>query len=221
MYFLYAMGEIVLVVIGILIALQINNWNENRKNREFERYVLTVVESNLEEDARQITGILENRGETTEAIGRLENGDFQRFTEAELSADIANILTFDRFFSIDNGYELIKSKGLIITDEALRTQLGRYYEYEVNIVNSSIQDIEKYFMENTESMIQKGYFENVEYGEYITLADYTEPQLERDIILYIRNLKENHKGTVAQVEAFSQVNEELKASVGKALRELN
>lgn len=30
-YFVYAFGEIVLVVIGILIALQINNWNENRK----------------------------------------------------------------------------------------------------------------------------------------------------------------------------------------------
>ncbi len=30
-YFKYALGEIVLVVIGILIALQINNWNENRK----------------------------------------------------------------------------------------------------------------------------------------------------------------------------------------------
>ena len=30
-YMLYAIGEIILVVIGILIALQINNWNENRK----------------------------------------------------------------------------------------------------------------------------------------------------------------------------------------------
>ena len=33
-YFKYAIGEIVLVVIGILIALQINNWNENRKSQE-------------------------------------------------------------------------------------------------------------------------------------------------------------------------------------------
>ena len=32
-YFKYAIGEIVLVVIGILIALQINNWNEHRKSR--------------------------------------------------------------------------------------------------------------------------------------------------------------------------------------------
>ena len=32
-YFKYAIGEIILVVIGILIALQINNWNENRKNQ--------------------------------------------------------------------------------------------------------------------------------------------------------------------------------------------
>ena len=32
-YFKYAVGEIILVVIGILIALQINNWNENRKNK--------------------------------------------------------------------------------------------------------------------------------------------------------------------------------------------
>jgi hypothetical protein len=31
-YFKYAIGEIVLVVIGILIALQINNWNENKKS---------------------------------------------------------------------------------------------------------------------------------------------------------------------------------------------
>ncbi|RNC87989.1 MAG: hypothetical protein ED556_02020 [Winogradskyella sp.] len=39
-YFKYAIGEIVLVVIGILIALQINNWNENRKDRAEELKIL-------------------------------------------------------------------------------------------------------------------------------------------------------------------------------------
>ncbi len=35
-YLLYAFGEILLVVIGILIALQVNNWNEGRKQRQVE-----------------------------------------------------------------------------------------------------------------------------------------------------------------------------------------
>ena len=39
-YFKYAIGEIILVVIGILIALQINNWNEERKNRNREQSIL-------------------------------------------------------------------------------------------------------------------------------------------------------------------------------------
>jgi hypothetical protein len=47
-YVLYAVGEIALVVIGILIALQINNWNEWRKDRETEKKVLEDLMDNLE-----------------------------------------------------------------------------------------------------------------------------------------------------------------------------
>ena len=44
-YFKYAIGEIILVVIGILIALQINNWNENRKNRlEESKYYCGILD---------------------------------------------------------------------------------------------------------------------------------------------------------------------------------
>ena len=42
-YFKYAIGEIILVVIGILIALSINNWNDNRKNRISERKLLDNI----------------------------------------------------------------------------------------------------------------------------------------------------------------------------------
>ena len=46
-YLLYALGEIILVVIGILIALQINNWNENRKNKIEEIAILESLDDDL------------------------------------------------------------------------------------------------------------------------------------------------------------------------------
>ena len=49
-YLLYAIGEIVLVVIGILIALQINNWNENQKTKANIINALTALKSDLAQD---------------------------------------------------------------------------------------------------------------------------------------------------------------------------
>lgn len=50
-YIKYAIGEIFLVVIGILIALSINNWNEKRKNQVFEEEILALIDKNLERAA--------------------------------------------------------------------------------------------------------------------------------------------------------------------------
>jgi hypothetical protein len=49
-YFKYAIGEIVLVVIGILIALQINNWNEERKDKSRIRTNLYSISEDIQED---------------------------------------------------------------------------------------------------------------------------------------------------------------------------
>jgi len=53
-YFKYAIGEIVLVVIGILIALQINNWNENRKERLQEQALLVQLQSEFNSNLKQL-----------------------------------------------------------------------------------------------------------------------------------------------------------------------
>ena len=53
-YFKYAIGEIVLVVIGILIALQINNWNESRKDRLEEQELLTQLQSEFQSNLNQL-----------------------------------------------------------------------------------------------------------------------------------------------------------------------
>lgn len=46
-YLIYALGEVLLVVLGILIALQVNNWNENRKNAKLERSILENLQAEL------------------------------------------------------------------------------------------------------------------------------------------------------------------------------
>lgn len=54
-YFKYAIGEIVLVVIGILIALQINNWNENRiRDKSVKNHLINLTKA-IEHDIRELT----------------------------------------------------------------------------------------------------------------------------------------------------------------------
>ncbi|NND94281.1 MAG: hypothetical protein HKN45_05405, partial [Flavobacteriales bacterium] len=49
-YLIYAIGEIVLVVIGILLALQINTWNEERKTEQLEQSLLQEMKEDLRAD---------------------------------------------------------------------------------------------------------------------------------------------------------------------------
>jgi sensor domain CHASE-containing protein len=53
-YLLYAIGEIILVVIGILIALSINNWNERRKESDLKNIYSTRLINDLKKDISTI-----------------------------------------------------------------------------------------------------------------------------------------------------------------------
>ena len=46
-YLRYAFGEVILVVIGILIALQVNNWNEYRKEKVEEKKILLSLHNEI------------------------------------------------------------------------------------------------------------------------------------------------------------------------------
>lgn len=57
-YLLYAIGEILLVMIGILLALQVNNWNENRRAKMIERNALTELLVEFEANKEQFDTVL-------------------------------------------------------------------------------------------------------------------------------------------------------------------
>lgn len=58
-YLLYAIGEIILVVVGILIALQINNWNEVRKNSNKEKVVLGNIHKEFKKNKKQLDSVID------------------------------------------------------------------------------------------------------------------------------------------------------------------
>lgn len=57
-YLAYAVGEIFLVVIGILVALQVNNWNEQRKEKARERELLIFALENIKTDSLSLDSII-------------------------------------------------------------------------------------------------------------------------------------------------------------------
>lgn len=57
-YLKYAIGEIILVVLGILIALQINNWNENRINSNKETSVLANIHKEFKRNKKQLDSVV-------------------------------------------------------------------------------------------------------------------------------------------------------------------
>ena len=58
-YALYALGEIILVMIGILLALQVNNWNDGRKERKQEQYYLQALKEELNDNKTKIGAMIE------------------------------------------------------------------------------------------------------------------------------------------------------------------
>ena len=68
--------EIGIVVIGLLIGLQINNWNEARANRAKEAAFVKRLATDVDRTREQLAGFLADREERLQAIARVENSYF-------------------------------------------------------------------------------------------------------------------------------------------------
>ncbi len=88
-YFKYAIGEIVLVVIGILIALQINNWNETRKDQHELTNILQNIVTDMSLDTLNLKDNLEYAKEENKRIKTfLNNKDYSEFTRDSLQKSL-------------------------------------------------------------------------------------------------------------------------------------
>jgi len=191
-YARYAIGEILLVVIGILIALQINNWNELKKETDFEHKVLNELNVSIQ---RNIVHL--NRGIkwNNEAIVSC-NTILDYFEEGLLYND-----TLDDHFSTslrwyyptlsNNAYESLKSYGLhLIKNDSLRDALGSTYEWKYVEILDTRQD--EYFF-STVAPILTELFDSYEFMGRMKPLDFDELRKSQKYAHILRTMISNRE----------------------------
>ena len=126
---IYAIGEIILVVIGILIALQINNWNQDRVNRKLETKTLIELSGNLKLDLEEV--------DKEVYVFRFQQKSFEILLTQitnhvpyhdSLGVHFAVALVASHFNPNYSGYQFLQSKGIdLIRNDSLRSKISKLY----------------------------------------------------------------------------------------------
>jgi len=161
-YLKYAVGEIILVVIGIVIALSINNWNEKQKETGQLHGFLQNISNNIKADRVQLESMIEFRDSITAYSGKiLAIGKQKNITISDFSLLTHNTYNafYDKYLEIHkSGFDALKNSGYIekVQNTKIENLLNKYYQ-NVNIVEKqeiSMND----FIENMEVL---GFEKNV------------------------------------------------------------
>ncbi|MBN2737275.1 MAG: hypothetical protein JXR70_09865 [Spirochaetales bacterium] len=153
-YIRYALGEIVLVVIGILIALQVNNWNQERKDKQHLNNILQEIQGDLLSDIHHINLFLPGGKRLDSLATRIIDG---KITEEEYKDPKKYYLfwvglTYTPFYQQNNAYKKIEDFSGNIPDsyDLLLSRLNDFYVTESNTLN----DVEKTFNNTIEARHQ-------------------------------------------------------------------
>jgi len=187
-YFLYAIGEIVLVMIGILLALQVNNWNEDRKQIISEKKFISGIKKDLKQDQSYMNLII-NIGEIKVEVFNILNNEL-----SELYAnDKSKLDSLLQMFFIDNrtfypisgtfqsaisGNEINKFKNKKVISELVKLYNS---EYKRLIDNGNILDERfEFILKKYTQTRRKGHFRDMTLTETSELLD--------DLFYYFKQL---------------------------------
>lgn len=174
-YLLYASGEIILVVIGILIALQINNWNHTRIDKNIESNYLAALREGIKTDTMGISnyilrsykkrrqGLIQGREYYQDSFQVNDTIDFvEKITGSNM--EWAYIWTINT-----NVYNELQSTGNLrkIRDPELRQEISKYYS-RLNLAQKISDDYDC----NFRKFIQSNLFYDDEQSKVYTDFDY-------------------------------------------------
>jgi hypothetical protein len=131
-YLRYAVGEIFLVVIGILIALQVNNWNELRKNNNAANEALLSLRADFQDNITQIKDRISRVNKTTEHLNsviKIIDRDSSIVNPDSLGLYLASGASWWSVKITSSTYDALSGAGNLdlIQDKNLRKLLAEFY----------------------------------------------------------------------------------------------
>ena len=131
-YFKYAIGEILLVVIGILIAVQINTWNQHRQAKSKEIKILTQLNIDLKENLTEIKGLHESiKASNKSGQQMLDHINISNEVTDSLKHWVEGFNASNIFNNANTTYKnLENSDDHIISNDSIRLQITLMYERE-------------------------------------------------------------------------------------------
>jgi hypothetical protein len=147
-YLKYAIGEIILVVAGILIALSINNWNEARKEQKQEVKLLKQLKTDLHENEEEIKVIIKKIEVNSFAMDSVLVNLNEQDYDASFSIYMALIHRKSFFNNSNSGYKLIgNGMAKLISNDSLLNGILQLYEKDFvdiksrqDLMNNKIED---------------------------------------------------------------------------------
>lgn len=159
-YLLYAVGEIVLVVIGILLALQINTWNEESKNQKEVHKILLQLKNEFETNNDLIDTCIEFQRRRLNAIEGFKYGFEQtkNISSDSLKALVSDLGSDWKYEPIKNIIESVISSGKInlIQNDSVKNAI-RYWGTAINKYNDLYKSQDELYNKNILPIIVENY----------------------------------------------------------------
>jgi len=216
-YALYAIGEIVLVVIGILIALQINDANDARKERAKEVHYLENIKSDLQTNIQEMDRYLAVRTGCIEAAQRIiTHFEGEPITDYDsFNADGVSIYSWQKFYQSNNTFqELVNSGNLaLISNESIKTRL-----LDIESLYKKMKSEEDHFRFDTEKLIYEPLYELMDLQQLVNNFEYrvSGGKSGKDVILtaaYFEDYLNSQKlknGFAMTILEFGTMNEQMR-----------
>jgi hypothetical protein len=220
-YLMYAIGEIVLVVIGILVALYINNLNDIRKERERELVYLENIKTDLRLNIVEMNKFLAIRAGNIDSAGKiLEHFDGKPINDyAAFNQDGVNIYSWQKYYMTNNTFqELVNSGNLAtISDTHIKSQL-----LDIESLYKKMKSEEDHFRYDTEKLIYEPLYEIMDLNALVQNFEYQTSKgqsgknvvlTNKDFEIYLKNqkLKNGFTMTILEFGTMNAQMQELKA----------